>query len=229
MIPVNWPFDPKRSPIFYGWVVWLFSTVGFLMSIPGQTMGMAVFTDPFIEAFDLTRTQLSMAYLFGTIGSSLFLTEAGRWYDRLGGRIMIALSSFALGLMVLYISAVDVFSELLGGHTAVTFVLILLGFFGVRFFGQGVLTSCSRNVLLLWFEKRRGLVSGVRSVFTSFGFSLAPLAIAMLIAWFGWRGALWSMALTVGVVFAILALIFVRDNPASVGLLPDGGEPSEDH
>ncbi len=229
MIPVNWPFDPKRSPIFYGWVVWLFSTVGFLMSIPGQTMGMAVFTDPFIEVFDLTRTQLSMAYLFGTIGSSLFLTQAGRWYDRLGGRIMIALSSFALGLMVLYISAVDLISEFLGGHTAVTFVLILLGFFGVRFFGQGVLTSCSRNVLLLWFVKRRGLVSGVRSVFTSFGFSLAPLGIAMLIAWFGWRGALWSMALTVGVVFAVLALIFVRDNPASVGLLPDGGEPSEDH
>ena len=192
-------------------------------------MGMAVFTDPFIEVFDLTRTQLSMAYLFGTIGSSLFLTQAGRWYDRLGGRIMIVLSSFALGLMVLYISAVDVISELLGGHTAVTFVLILLGFFGVRFFGQGVLTSCSRNVLLLWFVKRRGLVSGVRSVFTSFGFSLAPLGIAMLIAWFGWRGALWSMALTVGVVFAVLALIFVRDNPASVGLLPDGGEPSEDH
>lgn len=229
MIPVNWPFDPKRSPVFYGWVVWLFSTLGFLMSIPGQTMGMAVFTDPFIEVFDLTRTQLSMAYLFGTIGSSLFLTQAGRWYDRLGGRIMIALSSLALGVMVLYISAVDVISDFLGGHTMVTFVLILLGFFGVRFFGQGVLTSCSRNVLLLWFVKRRGLVSGVRSVFTSFGFSLAPLGIAMLIAWFGWRGALWSMALAVGLVFAILALVFVRDNPASCGLQPDGGEPSEDH
>lgn len=197
------------------------------MSIPGQTMGMAVFTDPFIEVFDLTRTQLSMAYLFGTIGSSLFLTQAGRWYDRLGGRVMIAVSSFALGLMVLYISSVDLISELLGGHTAVTFVLILLGFFGVRFFGQGVLTSCSRNVLMLWFVKRRGLVSGVRSVFTSFGFSLAPLGIAFLIGWFGWRGALWSMAITVGVVFAILALVFIRDNPASCGLLADGGEESD--
>ncbi len=199
------------------------------MSIPGQTMGMAVFTDPFIEVFGLTRTQLSMAYLFGTIGSSLFLTQAGRWYDRFGGRIMIALSSFALGAMVVYISFVDLISEFLGGHTLVTFVLILLGFFGVRFFGQGVLTSCSRNVLMLWFVKRRGLVSGVRSVFTSFGFSLAPLGIAMLITFFGWRGALWSMALAVGVVFALLALIFVRDNPASCGLLPDGGEPSDDY
>ena len=34
-----------------------------LMSVPGQTMGMAVFTDPFIEAFGLNRTELSLAYL----------------------------------------------------------------------------------------------------------------------------------------------------------------------
>ena len=227
MISVTWPFDPKRSPVYYGWVVWLFSTVGFLLSIPGQTMGMAVFTEPFLEAFGLTRTQLSMAYLFGTIGSSLFLTQAGRWYDRLGGRIMIAASSLALGLMVGYISFVDVLSRWLGGHTLVTFILILLGFFGVRFFGQGVLTSCSRNVLMLWFVKRRGLVSGLRSVFVSFGFSLAPLVLAMMIGGFGWRGALWFMALLVGLAFAVLAFIFVRDNPDSCGLIADGEKPSD--
>jgi len=227
LISVTWPFDPKRSPVYYGWVVWLFSTVGFLLSIPGQTMGMAVFTEPFLEAFGLTRTQLSMAYLFGTIGSSLFLTQAGRWYDRLGGRIMIAASSLALGLMVGYISFVDVLSRWLGGHTLVTFILILLGFFGVRFFGQGVLTSCSRNVLMLWFVKRRGLVSGLRSVFVSFGFSLAPLVLAMMIGGFGWRGALWFMALLVGLAFAVLAFIFVRDNPDSCGLIADGEKPSD--
>lgn len=228
-IPVNWPFDPRRSPFFYGWVVWVFSTVGFLLSIPGQTMGMAVFTDTFIEVLGLTRTELSMAYLFGTVASSLFLTTAGRWYDRYGGRLMIAVSAASLAVMVMYISFVDQLAAMLGGSTFVTFMLILLGFFGVRFFGQGVLTSCSRNVLLLWFVKRRGLVSGVRSVFVSFGFSVAPLAIAFLISQYDWRGALWFMAFVVGGVFAVLALIFVRDNPASCGLLPDGGEPGDNY
>ncbi|WOJ92827.1 MFS transporter [Congregibacter variabilis] len=229
MIPVNWPFDPRRSPIFYGWIVWFFSTAGFLFSIPGQTMGMAVFTDTFIEVLDLSRTQVSMAYLLGTVASSLFLTRAGHWYDQLGGRVMIAGSAAALGVMVLVISGVDQLSVLLGGSTLVTFVLLLLAFFGVRFFGQGVLTSCSRNVLLLWFVKRRGLVSGIRSVFVSFGFAIAPLAIALLISCFGWRGALWFMGLTVGVVFAALALIFIRDNPASCGLQADGGDPADAH
>ena len=40
----DWPFPVNHSPIFYGWVIWLVSTLGILMSIPGQTMGMGVFT-----------------------------------------------------------------------------------------------------------------------------------------------------------------------------------------
>lgn len=222
MIPVNWPFSPKKLPFFYGWVVWLFSTLGFLFSIPGQTMGMAVFTDPFIEVLGTSRTELSLAYLLGTMGSSLFLTRAGRWYDRFGGRVMISLSSVALGVMVFYISMVDWISQFLGNFGWVTFILIFTGYFGVRFFGQGVLTSCSRNVMLLWFVKRRGLVSGIRGVFVSFGFSLAPLVLAWLITDFGWRGALWFLAGIVGIGFSLLALVFVRDSPESCGLVADG-------
>jgi OFA family oxalate/formate antiporter-like MFS transporter len=104
------------------------------MSVPGQTMGMAVFTDPFIEAFGLTRTQLSLAYLFGTVSSSLFLTRAGRWFDRYGGRMMITLSSVALGLMVAFVSVIDRLNQGLGS-AVIAFGLIFLGYFGVRFFG----------------------------------------------------------------------------------------------
>ncbi|MBL4682427.1 MAG: MFS transporter [Pseudomonadales bacterium] len=217
----NWPFNPRRIPFFYGWVIWLFSTLGFLFSIPGQTMGMAVFTDPLIDVLGLTRTELSMAYLGGTITSSLFLTRAGRWYDQYGGRFMITFASIALGFMVFFISMTDILANAFGGGA---FILILLGYFGVRFFGQGILTSCSRNVLLLWFVRRRGLVTGIRGIFVSFGFSIAPLLIAWLITSLEWRYALWVMAGVVGILFSTLALIFIRDNPASIGLKADGGQ-----
>ncbi len=230
VIPVNWPFSPKNVPFFYGWIVWLFSTLGFLFSIPGQTMGMAVFTDAFIDVLGLSRTQLSMAYLFGTMGSAFFLTRAGRWYDRFGGRLMISISSLALGLMVFYISIADWLSAglvqwfpmTIAGVSIMPFLLIFAGYFGVRFFGQGVLTSCSRNVLMMWFVKRRGLVSGLRGICVSIGFSLAPVGLAWLMIEFGWRGALWLLALLVGVGFSLLSLVFVRDNPQSCGLLADG-------
>ena len=83
------------------------------MSIPGQTMGMAVFADSFIEATGLSRTQLSTAYLIGTLGSSLILTRAGRWYDQVGARVMLVGSSVGLGLMVLFLSGVDQITKVL--------------------------------------------------------------------------------------------------------------------
>ena len=222
MISVNWPFNPNKVPFFYGWVIWALSTLGILFSIPGQTMGLAVFTDSFIEILDLTRTELSLAYLFGTVGSSLFLARAGRWYDLFGGRMMITISSIALSLMILYISFIDELSSSLGGSSSISFILIMIGYFGVRFFGQGVLTSCSRNVLLLWFVKKRGLVGGMRNVFISLGFSIAPLILASLIALFGWRETLWILAGVGGLGFSLLAFIFIRDNPQSCGMKADG-------
>ncbi|MEM9622619.1 MAG: MFS transporter, partial [Pseudomonadota bacterium] len=223
----DWPFPAARAPFYYGWVIAAVSTLGFLFSIPGQTMGMAVFSDEFIRVFGLTRTELSLAYLFGTVGSALLLTRAGRWYDRYGARVMLVGASVALGATLLLISGMDHLGYALAAAFSLpvawfSFPLILLGYFGVRFSGQGVLTSASRNVLLVWFEKRRGFVTGLRGVFVSLGFSLAPLLLALLIDAFGWRGALWCMAALVGLGFAGLALLMVRDQPAVSGLEIDG-------
>ena len=213
----DWPFDVRGSPVFYGWVIAALSTLGFWMSIPGQTMGAAVFTDQFIDAFGLSRTQLSVAYLFGTVGSALLLTSAGRLYDRVGAGVTTAVASLALGLFLVWLTVID---RIVTGFAA--FPLVLFGYFGIRLSGQGVLTSASRNVLLVWFESRRGLVSGIRGVFVSLGFSLAPLPLVWAIAEWGWRGALWGLAALVGVGFSLLAIAFVRDSPGECGLLPDG-------
>lgn len=226
-LQMDWPFPVARLPFFYGWVIAAVSTLGFLCSVPGQTMGMAVFSDTFIAEFGLTRTELSTAYLFGTVASAFTLPRAGRWYDRWGARFMLVAAPAVLGMMLLFISGIDLLADLLVGVFAVplawvTFPLILVGYFGVRFSGQGVLTSASRNVLLVWFEKRRGLVSGIRGVFVSLGFSIAPLILAWLIDLVGWRAALWWMALAVGVGFTALALFTVRDHPRVAGLAADG-------
>lgn len=229
-LPASWPFDVRRLPFFYGWAIWLLSTLGFLMSVPGQTMGMAVFTDPFMAAFGLSRTELSSAYFFGTVTSSLFLTRAGRWYDLHQARTIMAAASVVLALVLLYISSIDRLVAVVppGIAGGVAFGLILVGYFGVRFSGQGVLTSASRNVLLVWFERRRGLVSGVRGVFVSLGFSMAPLLLAWLIGAAGWRGGLWLLAGMVG-LFALLVLVAVRDTPESCGLHPDGLTAPDPH
>jgi MFS family permease len=223
----NWPFQVNRLPFFYGWVIWIVSTLGIVASIPGQTVGMAVFTNHFIDAFELSRTQLSTAYLIGTLGSAVFLTRAGRFYDRVGARITIVSSSILLGLCLTFIAAIDYLANTILNTFSVsiawvTFPLILAGYFGVRFSGQGVLTSSSRNVLLVWFEKRRGLVSGARAVIVTLGFSLAPPFFALLIHIFGWRNSLLVLAIIVGFGYSLLALVLTRNSPEACGLRADG-------
>lgn len=225
----DWPFPARRFPLFYGWVIWLLSTVGFLLSVPGQTMGMGVFTDYFLEHLGLSRTELSAAYFFGTVASATLLTRAGRAFDRYGARIMIVAACLGLALVLLAMAVLDRVALGIAGALGTTLAwisapLIFLCYFGVRFTGQGVLTSASVNVLLLWFERRRGLVSGVRGVFVSLGFAMAPLLLAMLIDRYSWRGALLMLALSVA-VFGAVAGLLVRDNPAVCGQQPDGDTP----
>ena len=111
-------------------------------------MGMAVFADTFIVELGLTRTELSTAYLFGTVASAISLTRAGRWYDLYGARVMLVAAPLLLGVTVMFISCIDVVATMVVGvfdvpFAWVTFPLVLLGYFGVRFSGQGVLTSAS--------------------------------------------------------------------------------------
>jgi OFA family oxalate/formate antiporter-like MFS transporter len=101
------------------------------------------------------------------------------------------------------------------------FVVITLLFFLLRFFGQGVLTMASRNMIMMWWDKYRGRANMVTSISLSFGFSSAPIWLSILIDDFGWSGAWQVMALALA-VFSIFILQFYRVRPEDHGLLPDG-------
>ena len=64
-------------------------------------MGVGVYTDFLIKNSHLNRIQISMAYMTGTILSSLLLPLAGRYYDLVGGRIMIVFAGIGMGISLL--------------------------------------------------------------------------------------------------------------------------------
>ncbi len=189
------PFNPGKIPFFYGWVILFASTIGILVSAPGQTMGVSTFTDYLLDNIHIGRDQLSFAYMVGTVGSSLILTYAGKMYDKYGARWVGLAISFVLAAVLVLLSQSDRIIRFFISDIQTTFyigfaiaVLILL-FFALRFAGQGVLTMISRNMLMKWFVARRGLVNGISSVFVATGFSLAPLTFDMLIQGTSWRYA----------------------------------------
>ncbi len=78
------------------------STFGMLASIPGQTMGVGVFSEYLISKTGLNRIELSLTYMMGTILSSLILPFAGKLLDRIGGRMMILATGIGLGISLLF-------------------------------------------------------------------------------------------------------------------------------
>ncbi len=222
----NFPFAPAKSPFFYGWIVMIIGTLGVLCSIPGQTMGVSVFTNYLIESLQLSRDALSSAYLIGTVASSLFLTYAGKIYDKFGARFTAIIAALGLGLTLILFSFSQLFSESISqyiniGFSTVSFILISLLFFFLRFSGQGVLTLASRNMVMKWFDQRRGLANSISSAFQSFGFAVSPLFIALIITRFDWSIAYQILAFLT-FIFVVLAFLFYRDNPEECGLIPDG-------
>ena len=224
----NFPFVPSRFPIFYGWVIVVFTTLGMMSSIPGQTMGVGVYTDFLIQSSHLTRMQISMAYMTGTILSSLLLPLAGRYYDLLGARIMIVFSGIGLGFSLLLFSEASTLIQLLqsifpdlSSLSSELFVMTVI-FLLLRQFGQGIMAMVSRNTLAKWFERRRGLVSGISGIFVSFSFSGAPLFMNIIIENYNYSGSMVLMALIFGFGMAFIGWLFFRDNPEDCGLLMDG-------
>lgn len=222
----NYPFAPKKFPFFYGWVSLIAGTVGVLCSIPGQTMGVSVFTDYLMESLQLSRDALSSAYLIGTVTSSFFLTYAGKIYDKFGARFTAIIAALGLTITLMLFSVsnkitagISEFTDI--NFSVISFVCIALFFFFLRFSGQGVLTLASRNLIMKWFDQRRGLANSISSAFQSFGFAVSPLFIAMLIGKFNWN-ITYQILAVLTLLFIVFAFVFFRDNPEECGLIPDG-------
>ncbi len=225
----DYPFRPDRVPIFYGWIILVAMTIGVVMSIPGQTMGVSVFTNIFIEALDLSRVQISFSYLLGTAASGFLLPYGGVLLDRFGVRRIVVFTAVFFGLVIVGMGQCDRVAAFLSqffpsGHSfAVAFCVITAGFFGLRFLGQGMLTITSRAMLGRWFDRRRGFTLALSGALISLAFSAAPKLLNLLIERLGWRET--YSALGGALIFGMTAIgwLLFRDTPEECGLEMDGG------
>ena len=191
-------------------------------------MGVSVYTDHLIEGLKLSRVQISTAYMIGTLGSSIIMTRAGIFYDRFGARVAAAGSALGLGLCLMLLSASV---EITAGISRITgipgipaaFGFMILGFFGIRFFGQGVLTLVSRGMVMRWFESHRGFAAAIMGIFTTFGFSYAPRLLQALIDLSGWKGSWFYTGIALIVLIVPFIIIVFRDSPEDCGIEMEEG------
>ncbi|MGA9279022.1 MFS transporter [Ilumatobacter sp.] len=214
--PGTFPFDPRRVPFYYGWVIVVAGTIGAIASVPGQTAGVSVFTDDLIGTTGLTRLQLAIAYLIGTGTSGVLLGAGGRAIDRYGSRVVALGATLGLASTVLALSLIGPM------NTAVGVIVMSIGFGCLRFSGQGLLTLSSRTMVAQWFDRRRGIVTALSSAFASFAFAASPALFLALIDIDGFRTAWRIMAVVLVVVVGSIIIVFFRVSPEAAGIEIDG-------
>lgn len=178
---------------------WLVGWAGVVsvMTAPGQTAAISVFTDPLIETLGITRTQLSWSYLLGTLAGALAMPWVGRALDRFGVRAVMTVVAALFGSVLIGISFA---SEIIG---------LTAGFAGIRMAGQGALGLAATTLVAVHVSERRGWALGVTAAIGSAGISLTPVLLEGLVSAYGiatvWRiegFAVWAIVLPIA-VFAL--------------------------
>jgi len=198
-------------------LLFVLGTLAIVLSVPGQTAGVSAFTGPLIDAMRMSRAQLSLAYLIGTIASAVMLTPAGNIYDRLGSRVTGTGVTAAMALSLVGLTQAPRVLGLLtaaGLPTAASALIIMsLGFFLIRFFGQGLMPLVGRTMILKWFDDKRGAVSAVIGSVVPLAFAVAPPVFNGLILNFGMTGAWLIIAAIMCPGFALVVAFTFSDPP----------------
>ena len=210
-------FIPAPNKGFYGWRMVVFASVALALTGPGQTVGISVFVNPMIEDLGISRTEMTTAYLIGTLTGAIALPWIGQAVDRFGVRRIMAIVGLLFGAMLISMSIV---SNIVG---------LTAGFVGIRMMGQGALSLVATTAVALWFTRKRGLAMGIVSAAGGVGMTLIPLAGERLIFELGWRNAWLIEGLVIWVIVVPMALLAIRNRPSDLGQHVDGDlEPPTD-
>ena len=196
--------------VFYGWIVLLVAAAAMLGTLPGRTQGLGLVTEPLMADLGISRVDYAQLNLWATLIGSLGAIGIGRFIDRLGTRVVLTVVAAGLGAVVIAMSSVQSFWAL---AVAVTLT---------RGLGQSALSVISLAMVGQWFVRRIDIAMAVYSIVMSIGFMIAFPVVGSLVQSTGWRAAWMWIGVALIVALAPLSWLFVRKDPETIGLSPDG-------
>lgn len=199
-----------HGKIFYGWWVLAGSVVAMALASGVSFWSFGLYIEPLESEFGWSRAEVSLGFSISLLISGLSGPLIGRWIDARGPR-----SAIVVGAIL----------------TAATYLLLATTTELWQWYAYNSINAVFRQFMFFipfqvlvsrWFERRRGLSLGLLGTgFSLGGFAVVPLMRAIIDAW-GWDlSFVFSGAITVG-FFVPVGLLLVRNDPADMGLVPDG-------
>lgn len=214
-IPLSARREPaRRENFYYGWVILPLAMLAMVATSPGQTFGVSIFNEPMRQSLGLSYGQLAGAYTLGTLLGAIPIMYVGAMIDRYGLRktMLAILTLFCLACVLTGI--------------AQSWIMITAAFCLLRMLGPGALSLVSSSMLPFWFDRRLGLVEGLRSLGHAGSMAVVPAINLWLVNHLGWRGAYLLFGVAIwATLFPIYWLLF-RNRPEDVGQRIDGRQAS---
>ncbi|MFN8619935.1 MAG: MFS transporter [Chloroflexota bacterium] len=179
-----------------------FSAIAQMMTMYGQTPGVAVFVNPVMADLGLGREQISLAYAFGTFMSAVLLPWLGRRMDLFGVRPTTLVLAVFYGLSL-------VLAAMSGG-----IVMLAVAFAGIRWLGQGALSLAARNAVTLHFRVGLARAVAISGSVAALGMSVSPFVLAAAITAIGWRQTWLVAAVSVWIIVIPVTLVLLRGDAA---------------
>jgi len=184
----------------------------------GQTFLVSLYVPEFQDYFELSDGLFSSFYAVATLGSAFTLSWLGRYIDkiRLTRFVVLVMLGFALSLSLL--------------SQAYYIPILIVGLYGIRLFGQGLMTHTSLTSMARFFTLNRGKAIGFASLGHPSGEAVFPFIIVLLIAALGWRSSiLVSAAFVLLMIPLILKLLMLKKQTAQLKrLIPARNESADE-
>jgi sugar phosphate permease len=200
-----------RRTIFYGWII-VAVTALVLLATAGVRAAPGAFLISMQDEPGWSTAALSFAAAVGLLTYGL----AGP----ISGRLMASFGIRGVTLLSLVVTAAGLI--LSGFAREIWQVTVFFGF--LAGLGSGLVASVlGPTIANRWFIKDRGLVVGVFGASVSAGQLIFFPFLTTLAVTSGWRAAAVVMA-AIALLLIIPVVLWLRDDPADVGVLPRGAE-----
>jgi len=200
-----------RLPFFYGWVVFVLTFLIY-MFMYGLRYSVGIFFTPIQQEFGWSTAATASGVTIFFWVYALSAPFVGNLADRIGVRKTVLLGGLLLG----------------GGGAMVSFITELWQFYVVwgviAAMGSAALYVVPTMALSKFFNQKRGITVGWSSVGVSAGQAVLIPIVASFISILGWRTSIRALGLVVMIVTAVIGYLFLREDPESLGLHPDGDD-----
>ena len=170
-----------------------------------------VFVGPIEQTFGWTRGEISIAATIIVLVSVITQPIQGILVDRYGVRrvTLISVPIFCLSIAALYF---------IPDNIAVFYASWAI----VTICGMALWNGSYNKVMAAWYDRKLGMALGIIGAGQGVGAALVPLICQALVTHVGWRGAYVGLALITLVMSYTSNYLFLYNEPADKGLLPDG-------